>query len=321
MAHIYTVITEMADYIEADIGDVALAGMPLIYMNVTYPNTASFSFRSYRQAHELLADLMQYVVMKDAKADVESGELANPHNLFSPSNLTSDKLLIYWHYCAWLTPVIDYTSPDPAPPTAADESFIRAVLAGEFPTWFTDRYDGITESELFSRSASTTGAVKLWKDIREFQRYEVRFDSSLRLVPVNYFSTLFGGYCDNAAATNEARRRGTPPAGRNPWANGGCALGNPGGIVLEAGTGYIDINWDNSRSIDTALVDEIEIQWKASGEDYSDDIADGRTATVTQSQLPYRISSTAGTELTIRLRLVSGRHDSNWVEKTATVGS
>lgn len=47
-------------------------------------------------------------------------------------------------------------------------------------------------------------------------------DASYRVVPLKYFSGLSGGYWSNSAATNEAKTKGIPTAGRNPWANGGC---------------------------------------------------------------------------------------------------
>ena len=312
LAHIYTLTTDMADFITEDGSEVASVGMALVYMNVEHPNGGGISDRQYCEAHELLADLILYVVMKDAKQDVEDDNLSDPFNLFTPSDLTSIGQTYYWRFCDDLTNNLD------GDPSAADEALAREMLAGNIPAWFATEYSA-SGSDIHDRSYDVN-AAKLWRHVRAFQVHELG-TLSYRVVPVNYFSTLFGGYCSNSGATNEAKTKGTPAQGRNPWANDGCPINNPGGIVLEAGSGTIDVNWNNSRNISLDWVDEIEIQWKAAGEDYSDDVADGRTATVTQGQLPYSITGTAGTQLTVRLRLVSGSYNSRWVEKSETVGS
>ena len=300
MAHVYTTTTDIADHVD----NVSLLGMALLYINETYMNSP---VDQYCVAHEILADLIQYVVMTDANTEADAGNLPDLFNL--PTSTAYD-YLIYWRLC-------DYTKN--SRPTQDDQDFIGDVLAGEIPDWFTDTYGG-SKDDLYSRNYSGDAAL-VWEHLRRFQASDSRTDSSLRVIPVNFFSTLFGGYCSNSGATNEARNKGTPTEGRNPWANDGCPLSNTGSIALTSGSSYIEVDWDNTRSINTDFVDEIQIQWKASGQDYSDVAADGRNTLVTQSQLPYRITTTAGTQLSVRIRLVSGDNTSPWVEGQATAGS
>ncbi|MXZ68394.1 MAG: hypothetical protein F4Z17_05285 [Acidimicrobiia bacterium] len=71
----------------------------------------------------------------------------------------------------------------------------------------------------------------MWKHLRKFQAFESTNAASFRVVPLNYLSNLLGGYCSNSAATNEAKTKGIPTAGRNPWANGDCYSGRPAKLI------------------------------------------------------------------------------------------
>ena len=243
LAHVYTLTTDIADYIE----DVALIGMIYPYVNEEYKNSpADLSCLS----NELMADLIQFVVMKDANTQAEIGNLPSWFNL----PVSAREYLVYWILC-------DHTENSP---TSDDETFIRSVLRGDIPDWFTDTYGG-SNDDIYSRDYDGN-AAKVWKHLRLFQAYESGNSYSLRVVPVNYFSKLFGGYCSNLSATNEAKIRGTPTQGRNPWANEGCPLNKTGSILLKSGSGYIEVDWDNTDSVNTDRVDMIQIQWKAAGQ-------------------------------------------------------
>ncbi len=298
LAHVYAQTTDIADWID----DVALIGMVYLYVNEEYENSP---FDAECVAHELMADMIQYVVMKDADADAENGDLSSLFNLPASAH----QYLEYWLLCNHVG----------SSPTSDDETFIRSVLEGDIPDWFTDTYGG-SSSDIYTRDYDGD-AAEVWKHLRRFQASDSQTALSYRVVPVNYLSKLFGGYCSNSGATNEARNKGTPTEGRNPWANDGCPLTNTGSIALTSGASYIEVDWDNTRSINTDFVDEIQIQWKSSGQEYSDVAAEGRNTAVTQSQLPYRITTTAGTQLSVRIRLVSGDNTSPWVEGQATAGS
>ena len=105
-------------------------------------------------------------------------------------------------------------------PDAEDEEFIRSVLNGDIPDWFIDTYGGSAD-DIYSVDYDGDAAL-VWQHLRRFQASDSFSAASFRVVPLNYFSTLFGGYCSNTTATNEAKTKGTPTGGRNPWANGGC---------------------------------------------------------------------------------------------------
>ena len=199
LAHVYTQTTDIAAYID----DVAPIGMLYLYINEEYPNSP---FDADCYAHELMADLITAVVMKDADEAARNGDLPS---LFELSGFLSQYLL-YWRSCAR----IDHDEPN-----ADDEAFIRSVLSGSIPDWFTDTYGG-DAGDVYSADYDGNAAL-VWKHLRRFQATDST-NASFRVVPLNYFSKLFGGYCSNSAATNEAKTKGIPTAGRNPWANGGC---------------------------------------------------------------------------------------------------
>ena len=159
--------------------------------------------------------------MKDANTEAENGNLPSLFNLPASVN----QYLEYWRLC-------DHVE---VSPTSDDETFIRSVLGGDIPAWFTDTYGG-SNSDIYSQDYDGN-AAEVWKHLRRFQASESGSQNSLRVVPVNYFSKLFGGYCSNSGATNEARTKGTPTEGRNPWASEGCPLTKTGSIVLESGSG------------------------------------------------------------------------------------
>ena len=193
--------TDIAPFID----DVAPIGMLYLYINEEHTNSP---FDPDCYAHELMADLITAVVMKDADEDAQKGNLPALFQYTGTGFLS--QYLQYWRLCSR----VDDDEPD-----ADDEEFIRSVLSGNIPDWFTDTYGGDVDDVY---SADYDGnAAQVWKHLRRFQATDST-NASFRVVPVNYFSELFGGYCSNSAATNEAKTKGTPTPGRNPWANGGC---------------------------------------------------------------------------------------------------
>ncbi len=195
----------------------------------------------------------------------------------------------YWSKCPGTTDSV----------TEEALAVVGSAVEGAMPSWFADTYhDSDGEPDL----------ERLWADVKAVPT------SSRRAVMVFQLRGEFGGYCDNAKATDSAFGTGVT---RNPWQDGGCVPEEPGGLtVTPIGSGKLTVSWKAPVDDGGSPIEGYKIQWKSGSEDYGA----SRQAVVTDlTTLSHTISGLAsGIEHTVRVLAYNHNGDGAASDTTAT---
>ncbi len=154
-----------------------------------------------------------------------------------------DGLSNYWdRYCAGAT----------AGRTSEAMAVVKSALSGRIPSWFTSRY---------AASGGGLDLERVWADTRAL------VDDRSRVAVVHQLRHSFGGYCDNAKATESAFGNGVT---RNPWRDGGCVPGSPRDLTATpVGDGAVGLTWSIPASDGGSPIEGYKVRWRTQSGTYA----------------------------------------------------
>ena len=152
----------------------------------------------------------------------------------------------YWGECALITNTVSTEA----------LGVVRSAVAGDMPSWFDDTYDD---------SNGDPELARVWADIKAIAKRPewIHEDGVAALFQLK---DSFGGYCDNANATESVVGSGVT---RNPWSDGGCVPGAPRSVTGTPGSYlWYTMSWQEPIEDGGSPIQGYKVQWKSGTQEY-----------------------------------------------------
>ena len=152
----------------------------------------------------------------------------------------------YWGECELITSTVSTEA----------LAVVRSAVAGDMPSWFDDTYDD-------SNGDPELGSV--WADIKTMAKKSFLYYED-GVAALFQMKDSFGGYCDNAKATESVVGSGVT---RNPWNDGGCVPGAPSNVSATPGSYlWYTVSWQEPLNDGGSPIQGYKVQWKSGTQEY-----------------------------------------------------